>query len=56
MAMYEFECEKCGHQYTIRESFEKHDQRKSEPRCPECGSRKTRQVLETVHVQTTKKS
>ena len=56
MSMYEFECEKCGHHYTIRQSFAQHDRRKSQPRCPQCKSQKTRQVLEAVHVQTAKKS
>jgi putative FmdB family regulatory protein len=55
MAYYEYECHDCGHQFTVQESFDEHDQHTA-PKCPECGSKQVGQLLADVHVKTSKKS
>ena len=55
MAMYEFECTKCGEEFTVKQTFAEHDQNKK-PKCPQCGSVKVQQLIASVHVQTGKKS
>ena len=56
MAYYEFECEKCHKQFTVKQTFDEHD-RQPKPKCPQCGSQqKIRQVIAAVHVKTSKKS
>lgn len=55
MAFYELKCEKCGHHYTVEQSFAEHD-RNPRPKCPKCRSRKVHQQLGDVHLQTSKKS
>jgi putative FmdB family regulatory protein len=55
MALYEFQCNKCRKRFTVRQTFEEHD-RKPKSKCPKCGSLQVRQLVSTVHVQTSKKS
>jgi putative FmdB family regulatory protein len=55
MPLYEYECSQCRKTFTRRESFEEHDRRRN-LKCPGCGSRKTRQLVPTAHVHTSKKS
>ncbi len=55
MAYYEYECEKCGHIFTVKQSFEEHDQQ-PKPKCPQCQSRKVAQLIGSVHLKTGKKS
>jgi putative FmdB family regulatory protein len=55
MAYYEFECEKCGKQFSVKQSFREHDQ-EPQPKCPHCGSRKVGQLISAIHVKTAKKS
>jgi putative FmdB family regulatory protein len=52
---YDYECRECQKTFTRQESFEEHDCRSS-LKCPECGSRKIRQLVPAAHVQTSKKS
>ena len=55
MPSYDYECSECRETFTRQESFEEHDRRRN-VKCPECGSRKTRQLVSAAHVQTSKKS
>jgi putative FmdB family regulatory protein len=55
MAFYEYECHDCGHDFTVEESFEEHDQHQA-PECPKCGSHDVGQLLSEVHVKTSKKT
>jgi putative FmdB family regulatory protein len=55
MPSYDYECEKCGAQFTVKESFEEHDQPKH-VKCPKCGSTRARQRIALVFAQTAKKS
>jgi len=55
MPFYDYECRECQKTFTQQESFEEHDRRRN-LKCPECGSRKTRQLVPAAHVQTSKKS
>jgi len=55
MPFYDYECSQCGKTFTRQETFEEHDRRRS-LKCPECGSRKTRQLILAAHVHTPKKS
>jgi putative FmdB family regulatory protein len=54
MPTYEYECEKCGHIYSLTLSLRERE--KLKPRCPKCKSTKSRQVLSTFHTVTSKKS
>jgi putative FmdB family regulatory protein len=55
MADYEFECKKCEEQFEVHQTFAEHD-REPKPTCPKCGSHDVEQLIEAVHVQTSKKS
>ena len=55
MPFYDYECRQCGKVFTRQKSFEQHDRQRN-PKCPECGSLKTRQLIPATHVQTSKKS
>jgi putative FmdB family regulatory protein len=55
MAYYEFECRDCHDRFVRQQTFEQHD-RQPKPKCPKCGSNKVEQLVEAVHVQTSKKS
>jgi putative FmdB family regulatory protein len=55
MADYEYECKACGEQFEVHETFAEHD-RDQKHGCPKCGSQDVDQMIEAVHVQTSKKS
>ncbi|MFW6170221.1 MAG: FmdB family zinc ribbon protein [Planctomycetota bacterium] len=55
MPVYDYECKECGATFSKQESFEQHERRRN-VKCPECGARKTRQLVSTAYVQTAKKS
>ena len=55
MPMYDYECQKCGETFTECETAEEHQHRRS-PKCPQCGSRRTRQLVPVACVHTSKKS
>lgn len=55
MAYYEYECGKCGHRFTLKESYAEHDRHK-QVECPQCKCKDVRQHMESVHVKTARKS
>ena len=55
MPFYDYECSQCNKTFTKQESFEQHERRRN-LKCPQCGSRKTRQLVPAAHVQTARKS
>ncbi len=55
MPYYDYQCEQCERVFTRKESFEEHDHRRFRV-CPECGGRKSRQLVPAAYVQTSKKS
>jgi putative FmdB family regulatory protein len=52
--VYEYECEACGHAFTLVLGIAEHD--KVSPACPKCRSAKVHQCVSAVHVQTSRKS
>lgn len=44
MPSYEFRCQTCGHQFTVKIAWEK----KSSVTCPECGGDKLREVFGSI--------
>jgi putative FmdB family regulatory protein len=54
MAEYEFECRKCGKQFTIQETIKEHGEHHE--KCPKCGSKQIEQLVSTVFAKTSKKS
>lgn len=55
MAVYEYRCEDCETTFERREPMSEHEGG-GHPKCPECGSRKTRQVMSGFYAETSKKS
>ncbi len=55
MAYHDFECTKCGHEFTDTQTFEEHDDHK-EVKCPKCNSKKVEQLVSQVYAKTSKKS
>jgi putative FmdB family regulatory protein len=55
MPEYEFQCAKCGKEFTVDESMKEHD-RPHHLKCPKCGSTKVDQRFASVFVKTSKKS
>jgi putative FmdB family regulatory protein len=55
MPEYEFQCAKCGKQFTVEESIKEHGQAHT-IKCPKCSSTKVDQRFSSVLVQTSKKS
>ena len=55
MADYEYECKECREKFEAHQTFAQHD-REPKPACPKCGSHNVEHLLDTVHVQTSKKS
>jgi putative FmdB family regulatory protein len=46
MAVYEFQCQACGHRFEIKAPMSEHERLKQEPpACPGCGKRETRQAV-----------
>lgn len=54
MPVYEFECKKCSHRFTLEETISQHD--KHQEKCPKCGSKSIQNIISTVNVRTSKKS
>jgi putative FmdB family regulatory protein len=54
MPMYDFQCESCQHEFTLKLSFAEYD--KGGFKCPVCRSDKVRQVISHVNVRTSRKS
>ncbi|MFC1574502.1 zinc ribbon domain-containing protein [Gemmatimonadota bacterium] len=54
MPTYDYACMKCGHVFQRTEKISEHDAGKV--RCPECESKKVKQVFGSVFVKTGKKS
>ena len=54
MPIYEFKCNKCGHEFDIIETLQEHD--KHMERCPKCKSEDIERVLGVIGVKTSKKS
>jgi putative FmdB family regulatory protein len=55
MPLYEYECQKCGHEFTLTMSMSDHE-RKDKIRCPKCKSDKVKHLIESFFVTTSKKS
>ena len=55
MAFYDYECKKCGHNFTARQSFAEHD-RHEQVKCPKCGAADAEQKLMAAHARTARKS
>ena len=54
MPTYEYECDKCKKQFSLVLSIAEHD--KKAVACPECKSKKVKQIVSTFIAQTSKKS
>jgi len=54
MPDYDYECKKCGHQFSAHMSIEDHDKEKIQ--CPKCKSKELRHLVEPVFVTTSRKS
>jgi len=54
MPVYEFNCNDCGHKFTVTETFKEHEQHHE--KCPKCGSKKIAQMMSEVYAKTSKKS
>ena len=54
MPLYEYYCEKCKREVTVRMSLSERE--KAGAACPKCGNRKMRPLLGTVFTQTSRKS
>ncbi len=55
MPTYEYECQKCEKHFEVQETIGAHAEH-HQHRCPTCGSPQVRQVIASVHVQTSRKS
>jgi putative FmdB family regulatory protein len=56
MPVYEYECKKCGHQFSVVLSMEAHEHDKDKVRCPKCNSKEVKHLVESVFVTTSRKS
>ena len=54
MPTYEFECRKCGKQFTLVESIASHDKHKE--KCPLCGCKDIHSLISAAGVVTPKKT
>jgi putative FmdB family regulatory protein len=54
MPMYDFHCESCQHDFTLKLSFAEYD--RGGFKCPACKSDNVRQVVSRVNVRTSRKS
>lgn len=54
MPTYEYECEACEKQFSLVLSIAEHD--KKAITCPECKTKKVKQIVSTFIAQTSKKS
>jgi len=55
MPTYEYRCKNCGRTFEKRMTFGQH-QRRSNPSCPKCKSRKVEQLLSRFQAVTSKKT
>ena len=55
MPTYDYECQKCGKQFSEAMTIREHD-RKKKPRCPKCSSTDVQQLVEEFFPVTSKKS
>ncbi len=54
MAVYDYVCRKCGHEFQRIERISEHEE--ARPRCPKCRSTKVERVFTGAFVKTGKKS
>lgn len=54
MPTYEYQCEKCGHEFDVVEHIAAHRDRP--PTCPKCKSKQTHQVTSGFYAKTVRKS
>ncbi len=54
MAVYDYECRTCGHEFQVVEKISDHG--RHHPRCPKCKSAKVQRVFTGAFVKTGKKS
>jgi putative FmdB family regulatory protein len=54
MPTYEYQCEACGHEFTIILGILEHE--KTKPACPQCKSDRVHQCVSAVNVKTSRKS
>jgi putative FmdB family regulatory protein len=54
MPRYDFHCESCHHDFTLKLSFAEYD--RGGFKCPACKSENVRQVISRVNVRTSRKS
>lgn len=54
MPVYEYRCTECEEEFTVRMTIGEHERKR--PKCPECGSRKIRQIYSSFFAKTGKKS
>jgi putative FmdB family regulatory protein len=56
MATYEYRCKECEKLFTVTEAISRHEAHRSNPKCPQCGSRKTARLWSGFFAKTTSKS
>ena len=56
MAFYEYLCEECRATFTVSQLISEHEESKTDPKCPECGSKNTRQLLSGFFAKTDSKT
>ncbi|MGA2177652.1 MAG: zinc ribbon domain-containing protein [Verrucomicrobiota bacterium] len=54
MPTYEYECKKCGHEFSLTMAMDEHEKKKV--RCPKCKGEKVKHVITSVSVTTSRKS
>ncbi len=53
MAVYEFECAKCGERFEVQRPMSEHDRLKEHaPTCPTCGTTDTHQLVSAFSCKT----
>jgi putative FmdB family regulatory protein len=56
MAFYEYVCEDCGSTFTVSQLISQHDRLKKPPKCPQCESHNTHQLLTSFFAKTKSKT
>lgn len=56
MPQYDYRCERCHRRFSVRLTITEHEKRAGRLRCPRCGSRAVRHLIESVFVTTARKS
>jgi putative FmdB family regulatory protein len=54
MATYDYECQACHRKFPVKMTIEEHEKHKT--KCPKCGSKHVRQLVEPFFAVTSKKS